>query len=650
MIRQQENFFSMSKEQSQNPCQISGNRFDFSNPDPFVLRYLGTYYCYSTGDTGVNVLTSQDMVHWEHRGLALKAEGQTGYWAPSVIYRNGKFYLYYSSCRGEEFEWMRVASSNHPLGPFHFERDLSACFSIDTHAVRGVDGEYYLFYCTDNACGNRLTRPGTSVLVDRLIDPVTLEGKPELVLAPTIYQEISGKGAVSPLIDWHTVEGVFYLRHQGREYLMYSGNSFEREDYFLGYAVPSRNADSIREKVWTKYPANHAYQPFCRKNEAVEGTGHNSSTKAPNMVDDWCVYHARLADRKPQDYRDCRLLFTDRILWDQGNMWLAGPSHQERDAPALPSFTDEFLKGLSQWEVVSGDWSADDGKAFQNAVDVPARLRMKQSFQNFVMEAWVKTDFQPHGSLLGMSLYQEEETLDFLLHEGLRCAQIIRWRGGIRIKEKVIPLEKEYAPFAWHCIRLERSGNDIRFLLDDFELAEIPCMHGKVFPELYTQLCKGKFSAVSLTQYAQAQGERLAELLQCETVQGIFEGNEEGIHYFTNKNAKGKFTVRFDLPLHYEASLDVFPYSATGDAQWKLWITKDTAVTISFEKGRCLMAQEEILLDSGHTIRVKRIGEKAIVLLDRQCIYHGIVQGLSYLSLQTDSCLCVSNIEVVDRT
>ncbi len=131
-------------------------------------------------------------------------------------------------------------------------------------SCRGEDGTYYLFYCTDHACGNCLDRPGTAVLVDRFLDPLTLEGTPHLVLWPTMDREISGKGAISPLTDWHTVEGPFYLRHGKWEYLMYSGNSFEQEDYFLGYARCAKQG-SLPDKTWEKYPGSLPFGKWAGK-------------------------------------------------------------------------------------------------------------------------------------------------------------------------------------------------------------------------------------------------------------------------------------------------------------------------------------------------------------------------------------------------
>ena len=73
-----------------------------SFPDPFILKYRGEYFGYSTGiasDGNVfQMICSTDLVEWHELGGAmLRLEtDELFYWAPEVTYYNGKFYLYYS--------------------------------------------------------------------------------------------------------------------------------------------------------------------------------------------------------------------------------------------------------------------------------------------------------------------------------------------------------------------------------------------------------------------------------------------------------------------------------------------------------------------------------------------------------------------------
>lgn len=97
--------------------------------DPQIVLYEGKYYCYATGglmvdgkQDGFCVWVSDDMVNWSEPTLCFKANdywGYTHFWAPEVVYHNGKFVMHYSA-RWSENDSLRigVAVSDSPLGPF----------------------------------------------------------------------------------------------------------------------------------------------------------------------------------------------------------------------------------------------------------------------------------------------------------------------------------------------------------------------------------------------------------------------------------------------------------------------------------------------------------------------------------------------------
>ena len=77
-----------------NPVPFSDGK-RHTNPDPFVMRWCGTYYCYAPDSDGVKVSISEDLVHWEYKGYAIKEPDKRDYWAPSVFYWNGVFYMFF---------------------------------------------------------------------------------------------------------------------------------------------------------------------------------------------------------------------------------------------------------------------------------------------------------------------------------------------------------------------------------------------------------------------------------------------------------------------------------------------------------------------------------------------------------------------------
>ena len=75
--------------------------------DPQILLHEGTYYCYATsskidGNTPryFCVWTSDDLVNWSEPTVCFDTSnhwGSDSFWAPEVIYHNGKFVMHYSA-------------------------------------------------------------------------------------------------------------------------------------------------------------------------------------------------------------------------------------------------------------------------------------------------------------------------------------------------------------------------------------------------------------------------------------------------------------------------------------------------------------------------------------------------------------------------
>src|SRR5205085_8285521 len=110
-------------------------------------------------------------MHWSAVGGAMEPlpEQHPYYWAPEVVYDNGRFYLYYS-VGDEERMQIRVAIADHPAGPFEDSgKALTAePFAIDGHVFVDDDGARYMFYATDFLDRAQI---GTGTVVDRLRDP-----------------------------------------------------------------------------------------------------------------------------------------------------------------------------------------------------------------------------------------------------------------------------------------------------------------------------------------------------------------------------------------------------------------------------------------------------------------------------------------------
>ena len=256
----------------------------------------------------------------------------TCYWAPEVIYDNGQFLLYYSAGNEERMR-IRVAVADHPAGPFlDSGRTLTTeDFAIDAHVFEDDDGTRYLFYATDFLTHSHI---GTGTVVDRMLDPFTLEGRPRAVTRPRFDWQVYDPNRIEKGgVRWHTVEGPFVLKHKGLYYQMFSGGNWKNVTYGVSYAV----SDSLlKGDEWLQACDGERVLPILRTLPgSVIGPGHNSVVRGPDNRQLFCVYH-RWADGGTS-----RVLSVDRLDWAGERMLVLGPSTTTQPLPE-----QAFVRGL----------------------------------------------------------------------------------------------------------------------------------------------------------------------------------------------------------------------------------------------------------------------------------------------------------------
>lgn len=278
---------------------------NYSQPDPYIFEAEGKYYIYATGHMGVNVYRSDDLFGgYEYIGCVGGIEGKRQFWAPSVIEYEGTYYMYVS-CMPEgstdsHDQAMHVLTATSPEGPFVNAKQILAPFSIDSHIVKN-DAGLFLFYSQNDY---EAKMGGTYIVVDRMLDPFTPEGKPVEVIRPTLEQELWQRQRFCEDKDWYTIEGAFYFRKGDWHYVLYSGNCYENIYYFVGYAYAHTPENDLTKIKFKKYPADDVYMPLLAKNEFEEGTGHNSVIEKDGEF--YAVYHARDWGNLEKKEKDCR--------------------------------------------------------------------------------------------------------------------------------------------------------------------------------------------------------------------------------------------------------------------------------------------------------------------------------------------------------
>lgn len=447
-----------------NNCNREGTNFapTHANPDPFVLRWKNKYFCYSTGVEGIHVLVSECLKEFQEAGYAYCSEEEYSFWAPAVFYWKGKFYLYYSSLkRGEtddHLHFLRVAVADNPLGPFTWKADLTDYFAIDPHVI--IQEEHLFIFFAANIQENcKNGRSGTVIWMDELDTPYKMSGNAQVVLLPTIDEEIFAKNRFGDGRDWHTLEGPCFLSDGEWNWILYSGNAYTSPDYFVGYAA-GKNVLDLRNTAFVKQPDEGKYVPLLHAGNGVEGTGHNSVTQAPDHITPVIVYHGRKTGEITDETQDDRKMYLDYIWRDGNEIKTNAPAPQE-----IMTFPEPNLHYLRENESLKVQY---EGNGYLNKGNYEIELSEKRTFY---LEICVRV---PEG---GVQIYENagERVLltlegDYWQHGGIlltgemaHCRYGEEWRKPVKCGEiKKIELRVTGKAFIeyFDCTFLQHEGGD----------------------------------------------------------------------------------------------------------------------------------------------------------------------------------------------
>lgn len=271
----------------------------YADPDAIIAD--GSYWIYPTSSLPYgdqlyfDAYSSPDLVHWTQHPHVLDTGAiawvKKALWAPSVIAKSGKYYLFFAANDihdDKEIGGIGVAAADRPAGPFHdlIGKPLIGTFHdgaqpIDPSAFRDKDGTYYLLY-----------GGWKHLKVARLSDDFkSFEPLPD----GSLFKNITPA---------HYVEGpVMFLRH-GTYYLMWSEGDWVGAGYSVAYAM-----------------ADSPLGPFTRIGKIMQsnpkvatGTGGNTIIHVAKDHRWYIVYHRRpLGDTDPNH----RVVAIDRMFFDQ---------------------------------------------------------------------------------------------------------------------------------------------------------------------------------------------------------------------------------------------------------------------------------------------------------------------------------------------
>ncbi len=304
-------------------------------PDPFVLPLAGRFYCYATesGPPGFQVLESEDLVHWFHRGVAFVPPSSAGnYWAPEVIARRGRLWMIYSAKNPATKEHdLAIAVGDEPTGPFRpwgklvsglldgaeCDNGHEPCRgAIDGTFFEDVDGALYFAYSQESP---------RCIVLRRLDEDMKSVGAERVVLIRADREEEAG-----------VVEAPTLLIRDGMYHLIYSAGPFQGRSHGHRYTVRHASAPSLRgpwikdEKPVMESVPGETYGP-----------GHQCVVTLPGSAggepEDWIVYHGWDSQGQPQYGRNRigRSLRIDRLRWVDGRPETAGPTLDIEPAPTI---------------------------------------------------------------------------------------------------------------------------------------------------------------------------------------------------------------------------------------------------------------------------------------------------------------------------
>ncbi|MEV6366714.1 glycoside hydrolase family 43 protein [Micromonospora musae] len=289
-------------------------------PDPQAIRVGDTWYLFHTNADGRNVPvhTSANLTDWTPVGDALPElpawadAGKT--WAPEAIQLGPESFVLYYTVAGREAGRQCVgrAVATSPQGPY---RDDSAgpliCQpelggSIDASPFRDTDGSLWLLWKNDgNAIG-----VDTWIFSQRLSDDGrSLVGEPTKLLKQTEPWE----GTL--------IEGPFLHRQEGRLYLFFAANAYDRAEYAEGYAICESPSGPC-----VKAPEN----PILRSNEVASGPGHASMVVKDGRT--WLLYHAWPPGQEGS-VDPGRQTWLDEVVWEDGRPVVKGPTKTPQPRP-----------------------------------------------------------------------------------------------------------------------------------------------------------------------------------------------------------------------------------------------------------------------------------------------------------------------------
>jgi beta-xylosidase len=268
--------------------------------DPEGTIFGNQYWIYPTYSAPydkqvfLDAFSSPDLIHWtKHSRIVDTARvlwAKRAVWAPSVIEKNGKYFLFFGANdiqSDQEYGGIGVAVADKPEGPFkdHLGKPLIDKFHngaqpIDQFVFKDKD-QYYLIYGGWRHCN-------IARLNENFSGFIPFEDG-------TVFREITPE---------NYVEGPFMFVRNGKYYFMWSEGGWTGPDYSVAYAI----ADSPLG------PFKRVAKILQQDPKIATGAGHHSILHLAGKDKWFIVYH-----RRPLGETDgnARVTCIDEMFFDE---------------------------------------------------------------------------------------------------------------------------------------------------------------------------------------------------------------------------------------------------------------------------------------------------------------------------------------------
>lgn len=288
-------------------AQTSGNPiFKGWYADPEAVIFDQTYWVYPTYSAKykeqvfMDAFSSKDLISWKkHERIIDTASikwAKRAMWAPSIIKKDGKYYLFFSANdiqNDQEVGGIGVAVADKPEGPFRdylgkplVDKFYNKAQPIDQYVFKDKDGQHYLIYGGWSHCNIAKLNADFTGFVP-FPDGST-------------FKEITPEGYV---------EGPLMFIKDGKYYFMWSEGGWTGPNYFVAYAIADSPMGPFKRigRILTQDPS------------IARGAGHHSVIHNEKKDLWYIVYHRRPISETDGNHRETCI---DEMSFDENGLIL----------------------------------------------------------------------------------------------------------------------------------------------------------------------------------------------------------------------------------------------------------------------------------------------------------------------------------------